>query len=1044
MTATDEFNQITRTEYNDPLLRPTRVFGENFTAPEAQTIYGDTPGNLFVKVRKQIDETNWDEATTFIDGLGRAVKTQAKDSQGDVFVETKYDNLGRVAATSNPYRNGDTLHWSKPRYDELNRVVETYAPEAGNPLDPNIHGASLGVTSFGISTVPNFVGTVVTTTDASLRKGRSITNALGQLIRIDEPTGITASADADLGALDNPIQPTFYTYSPQGKMVHVQQGKTGEPAIQHRYFLYDSLGRHIRVRQPEQDINASLNLSDPVTGNSQWTAAFSYDVLGNVLTATDAKGTVIHNEYDRASRVKTRTYSGEPAGVVTPAVSFFYDGKGLAAPQTPNFAKGKLTRVFSTVSETKNTVFDNFGRLKETQQITDGNTYTSKYAYNFSGALIEEEYPSGRKVINEFESDGDLMRVTSAKNAASVFAPCVSNFSYTASGGISQMRLGNGRWETAKFNTRLQVTELGLGASSVDAGTWKVNYDYGELNTDGSVDTSKNTGNIAKQTLSFNGLTNPLVQAYRYDSLYRITEAKETANGQQNWIQNWGYDRYGNRASFTQNIAGNTTAVNPTVDVNTNRFTAGQGFVYDINGNLIRDAEGRQFTFNADNKQVQVKDVNNSIIGTYYYDGEGKRVKKVTNSETTIFVYSSGKLVAEYSTQLAVQPSTNYTTTDHLGSPRIITDALGQVKSRRDFHPFGEDIFNGVGNRTAALKYGSTQDDIRQKFTGYQKDSETNLDYAEARMYENRFGRFTAVDPLLASGKSANPQTFNRYVYVGANPIKRTDPKGLIWLEDKDGAIFWVGDKHYKKNKSQYKDYTVRNAGFILKLKNAGEGFEQYEGKYIMLGKKFEVSEVEMVDYDGNPIDSPTRPANAMSAGQSDDSGVLRLALEWFTGTGPEERQFGPDSYMNQGVQSSPMLQIHRDRFAANGGGSYDSEIYSNATGEYPPRYGMPSAPDGPWTSGTNMPRQFVGSFNVKITELRGANGNYTGNALFEVRNPTHFNSFAYGSVAQGAGITVPTWNRSGERDPSSITRNYFMSRTNQTFWWVETGVVKR
>ncbi len=46
-------------------------------------------------------------------------------------------------------------------------------------------------------------------------------------------------------------------------------------------------------------------------------------------------------------------------------------------------------------------------------------------------------------------------------------------------------------------------------------------------------------------------------------------------------------------------------------------------------------------------------------------------------------------------------------------------------------------------------------------------------------MYENRHGRFTAVDPLLASGKSVDPQTFNRYVYVMNNPMVMTDPTGL-------------------------------------------------------------------------------------------------------------------------------------------------------------------------------------------------------------------------------------------------------------------------
>jgi RHS repeat-associated protein len=177
---------------------------------------------------------------------------------------------------------------------------------------------------------------------------------------------------------------------------------------------------------------------------------------------------------------------------------------------------------------------------------------------------------------------------------------------------------------------------------------------------------------------------------------------------------------------------------------------------------------------------------NGQNVGEYFYDGEGKRVKKkvyeadgLTVKEETVFVYSSGKLVAEYSTKPAPEnPMTSYTATDQLLSPRVITNSLGEVVSRRDFMPFGEEAISNIGERPATLKYGAI-DSVRQKFTGYQKDDETELDFAEARMYENRHGRFTAVDPLLASGKSANPQSFNRYVYVMNNPIVFTDPTGL-------------------------------------------------------------------------------------------------------------------------------------------------------------------------------------------------------------------------------------------------------------------------
>ncbi len=339
------------------------------------------------------------------------------------------------------------------------------------------------------------------------------------------------------------------------------------------------------------------------------------------------------------------------------------------------------------------------------------------------------------------------------------------------------------------------MTELALGTSDGDGSLWKLKYDYGELNANGvDVDANKNTGNIAKQTITFNGLTNPLVQTFKYDSLYRLTEAKEMSGSNQTWKENFSYDRYGNRTGLEKYV-GTTLIVNnnkthPTIDPNTNRFNSGQGYLYDKNGNIIQDVGDqnavRTFVFNGENKQRFVVQAGKNV-GEYFYDGEGNRVKKivydangVTVKEETIFVYSAGKLVEEYSTKAPPpNPTTSYTATDQLGSPRVITNSLGEVVSRRDFMPFGEEITNNIGERVAeSLKYG-VADGVRQKFTGYQKDEETALDFAEARMYENRHGRFTAVDPLLASGKSANPQTFNRYVYCLNNPLIFTDPDGL-------------------------------------------------------------------------------------------------------------------------------------------------------------------------------------------------------------------------------------------------------------------------
>ncbi|MCV4860875.1 hypothetical protein OFB63_33005, partial [Escherichia coli] len=83
------------------------------------------------------------------------------------------------------------------------------------------------------------------------------------------------------------------------------------------------------------------------------------------------------------------------------------------------------------------------------------------------------------------------------------------------------------------------------------------------------------------------------------------------------------------------------------------------------------------------------------------------------------------------------------------------------------------------------------QDSIRQKFTGYERDAETDLDFAQARMYGFSHGRFMSVDPynpflgffgydfdnsnLRISQFISQPQYWNRYIYSVNNPLKFVD-----------------------------------------------------------------------------------------------------------------------------------------------------------------------------------------------------------------------------------------------------------------------------
>ena len=113
---------------------------------------------------------------------------------------------------------------------------------------------------------------------------------------------------------------------------------------------------------------------------------------------------------------------------------------------------------------------------------------------------------------------------------------------------------------------------------------------------------------------------------------------------------------------------------------------------------------------------------------------------------------------------------TRFQVTDHLGSPRVITDRCGGVLALHTYMPFGEELTS------------SQQDDDRMKFTGHERDlkrpdvTTDDLDYMHARYYNPWLIRFLSVDP--AGGKPEIPQSWNKYGYARNNPVNMTDPDG--------------------------------------------------------------------------------------------------------------------------------------------------------------------------------------------------------------------------------------------------------------------------
>jgi len=640
--------------------------------------------------------------------------------------------------------------WSTGRRSEVETFSGSALPVAFGGTNEN----STGIVRTDID------ANTTTVTDQAGKKRRTVNNVLGHLVRVDEPND---AGDLDSGG--NPVQSTNYVYDALNNLLTVVQGS------QTRTFVYNSLSRMTSETNPEAG-----------------TTVYEFDNNGNPTKKTDSRSVSTHFVYDALNRITQKSYTGE-SGYTTPTVDYTYDEYSNAI--------GRLTKVSSSISETKYTAFDKMGRVLASRQTTDGEHYDFQYAYNLAGMLVEQTYPSGRKVKNVFDNNGDLSIVQSKKSENHGFWNYAKNFTYNPSGAVTSMQLGNGQWQSNQFNSRMQMTAAYLGTTPNSSNLLKLDFGYGS---------SQNSGNLLSQTITVptvgteQGFT--AVQNYSYDSLNRLKSATETINSTESWKQTFVFDRYGNRnfdevetttlpkscmdGSNPVMCAADRKIYNPSVNQNNNRLNASEDYSYDSSGNTTNDPQGRVFRYDGENKQYEVRNSANEIIGQYFFDGNGKRIKKIVpaTEEVTVFVYDSmGKLSAEYSTQLSQDPKVSFTISDHLGSPRIKTDENGAVISRNDYHPFGEDTF--TSQRTQALGYKA--DDIRQKFTGYEKDEETDLDFAQARMYASRLGRFSTTDPSRRSILAANPQTWHRYNYCYNNPLALVDDNGKwpTWVHNR-------------------------------------------------------------------------------------------------------------------------------------------------------------------------------------------------------------------------------------------------------------------
>jgi RHS repeat-associated protein len=767
----DYTNQLLGTV--DPFARPGMVSGPaviiNGTAQRQRikSFYHDYAQKLIVILDLNAETDGLLKSETLYDQLGRIIETRHYET-GMVYIATKrtYDPMGRVSQVSNPYRSGGTIAWTINTYDGLGRILTVTTPDSAT-----------------VST--SYSGNQTTVTDQRGRVRTSLTDALGQLKQVVEDPNYLAYQ-------------TDYSYDALGNLSAVSQG------VQSRYFMYDSLSRLIRVKNPEQAANASLALSDPTSGNNQWSLGYTYDNNGNLATKTDARGVTATYTYDALNRNTAISYSDS-----TPAVVRYYDGAING--------KGRLWLSYAGSSHTAIDSYDAAGRpLYQRQHFYSsgswGAAYVTQRTYKLSGAVATQTYPSGRTINYTYDQAGRVSDFTGnlGDGVTRIYADSIS---YDEWGGISRERFGTDTqlYHKEHRNVRGQLYDMRLSTVN-DDWNWNrgavVNY-YNFVNYGFGTSGSDNNGNLLIQqhwvpaddaisSYSF------MQQNYDYDSLNRLIWMAEFPNGgSSTGSQSYAYDHYGNRT-----VSGWGTGINTqqfAVDANTNRLGVPVGqpglMQYDSAGNLINDTYSGHGARSYDAENRMTTAVNSaSQQSVYTYDADGKRVRRNSYNQEVWQVYGmDGELLAEYAANAAPSsPQKEYgyrngellvtaegganlrwLISDQLGTPRMVADRTGSLAGikRHDYLPFGEELYAGAGGRTAQQGYAG--DSVRQQFTGYERDNETGLDYAQARYFSSNHGRFTTPDPLIASGRPALPQSWNRYAYVLNNPLRNVDPTGL-------------------------------------------------------------------------------------------------------------------------------------------------------------------------------------------------------------------------------------------------------------------------
>ncbi|MCK4667646.1 hypothetical protein KAU33_12900, partial [Candidatus Dependentiae bacterium] len=619
-------------------------------------------------------------------------------------------------------------------------------------------------------------------------------------------------------------QPIKYYYNSQDKLERVEELKENGDTYSKTRFNYDLMDNMTEMRTSKDGVNWMVSKYTYDSGGKliksvfpdSGESTFIYDLNGNLTQRTDAKGITIKFLYDELNRQTKIEYPDESY------IQYEYDNPSIPNGKCKLYSKNKYDKDKNLVSSNKFTDFDDMGRLLKKQEFINFEGHnpvqvSHNYLFNKAGFILSHDISVNGQEIQRMEYEYDLM------GRADVLHE-------TMMGNLTTKQVIA---EIPEFNALGMVEEINY------ANEISVKYTYNEYrhwmeSMEISIQNDGYSNSIFKNQYFYDVVGNRTIlidessieTTYNYDSLYRLTKVNGKYYKKEGHSIGsiYTYDQVGNRLTYDSKYGKITyeydVSSNRLNRVNFNLTDKEMNYMlinYDASGNTIqRDYfrnkdeifEQELYEYNYDNMMthyVRHKPVmkNNRIEMeveselNMKYDVNGMRVLKEcwpNTYDSTIYIYEGGAVVLEMSYEQIPKgkhlftyaggkkvsrtsfkedgaidlDSIKYFHQNFMGSIEMITDKNGNIEEHNKYEPFGDIIWS--------KSYIDTNN--KYKFTGKERDKESNLDYFNARYLDTKLGRFMKADMVI--GNIKNPQSLNRWVYCYNNPIKYVDPSGNV------------------------------------------------------------------------------------------------------------------------------------------------------------------------------------------------------------------------------------------------------------------------